>query len=638
MTCGALLTMLTDSMSLLGGLRFDESFSPCGSKGTSDNPANETMFVNPQYTDKRYGSTQLFMTPEPSPTDVTTRRDCFALSENPSTFFSGSSAASSFMSHSGCGTPALSTPDSSASNSRRQSLLLPESQQYYFSAISSSPSTRPPRQEQTAATDQCLLPESSPQSYFANTDTASMTVDNPTAYAPGDELTLVDGYTGKVPRQWQADGLQNNASLLYGRAAQQAQIHDPTSWNRDLTADFCSITAPASHTLGLSQPLFRHTQPTIFEGPASQPDMDAYDTAGSSSPNAPSLAPAWEYPGEEFGADGTGSNVSTTACSYPSGGIKQDSDDSLVHSKRSPRSVLKSYSVWPASDDDLGCSYATPRKAKNQNKRQGATFNVALCRSSGSKIPKTARGKVECKHKSHQCQICDYACNRPEHLRRHEQSKHMKEKTEMHPCAFAGCVDRKTGKHRQIIARFDNLKAHYTKTHFKYGSTEKGGKNERKSMKAAYEMGLNLFDHRWHLLLEGKMNVDVEIDNFLHVWKMLGYSILETRDTKVKDVVPDWQGPEDATLQKFDPRWTALWEGTLTLEKAIDTGTNMKETYEQGLLGVTMAETEWMGIKHLDPRWTALLSGRMSLEQSEKLGVKQSNPVWKELVARRRAR
>lgn len=454
---------------------------------------------------------------------------------------------------------------------------------------------------------------------------------------------MVDGYTGKATRQWQTYGPPNDTSVLHGRVVQPAQITESTSWNRDLAAEFSSIAAPASHTLGHSQPLFCHTQPTIFESAVSQPDMEAYDTAGSYSPKAPSLAPAWEYTGEEFVHDGIGSNAVTAGRPYPGDVlIEQPLGGSLHHLKKSPSSVLKNYTVWPASDDDLGSDHAASRIVKKSKRRQkqgqGAAFNVVLRTTNGSRIPETARGKVECKHKSHQCRKCRYACNRLEHLRRHEQSIHMEENTEMLPCAFDGCKDRKTGKHRQIAFRLDNLKAHYTKTHFNYGSSENGGKNDRKSMRAAHKMGLNVYDYRWTLLLEGKMNVDHEIKDFLHVWKMLGYSILETRDTKVKDVVPGWQGPEDDTLQKYDPRWRALSDGTLTFDKAMTIGRNMEESEEQGLLGVTMVETEWMGIKHLDPRWTTMLSGRMSVEQSDKLGVKQRNPVWKELAARRRAR
>ena len=605
-------------------LELDDDFSLNGSKRTYGSLANVAECVNPQCTDKRYGTTQLeFTTPEPSPTGVTPRRESFALSENRSTYFSNSSA-SSFLSLSGRGTPSQLTPGSSASSSRRQSMLLPESQQCYFS----SPSSRPQRPKRAAATDQCPLQESSPGSYIASTDAESLITDGAAVCTPGGEFTMViDGYTGRAPRQWQSYGPQNDTLPLYERAAQPAQIDESTIWGRGLGTDFSiPMAAPTSHTLEPGQPLFGDTQPTIF-GAVSQPNTAAYDSADSSSPNAPSLEPPFELcPGEydpevEFADDYMVSNAPTVRRSYLP--IRQPPKDSSHNSKRSRGSPLKIYTLSPSSDDELEYDHAASPIFKSRNRRQKQRQGTAY--------------KIE-KDKPHRCRCCPYACNRPEHLRRHEESKHRGEDLIMLPCAFPGCKDRKLDKHREIIARFDNLKAHYTKTHFKYGSTEKGGKNERKSMKAAQEMGLSIYDQRWTLLLHEKMNVNHEIEDFLHVWKMLGYSIRETRDTRVKDVAPDWPAPEDETLQRYDPRWKALWNGTLTFDQAMDVGKDMKESEAQGLLGVTMLETEEMGIKHLDVRWVHMDNGRMSVEQSEKLGVKQRNPVWKDLIARRKAR
>lgn len=574
----------------------DDDFSLRGSKRTSGSLADVAQFVNPQYT-------QLgFLTPEASPTDATPRRTSFALSEKRSTYFSGSSAASSFASQSGCGTPSSSTPGSSASNSRRQSLL-PESQ-YYLSAISSSPSNRPQKPARAAVTDQLPLQESSLWSYITSTDTASLITDGAAACMPGGDFTIV---------------AQTDSPWLYGRAVQPAQIDESTILSRDLEAEFNNpIAAGASHTFELNQPLFNYGQPTIFESPPPQPDTEMYDAAGDSSPNAPLLAPPFEGWQGKYDTDSLNSNAATADL------IRQTLNSSSHNSKRS----LSAFIYHLPSDDDSERDHAASQTVNKRNKRQKQrqdTFNRELWPSG----------------KPHKCRHCKYACNRQEHLRRHEMSVH--DPKEMLPCAFDGCIDRRTGGPREIICRWDNLKAHYTKTHFKYGSSEKGGKNYRKSMKAAHEKGLSVYDPRWTLLLDRKMNVNHEIKDHLHVWKMLGYSILETRDTKVQDVVPDWQGLGDKTLQKSDPlqkadpRWRALWDGTLTFDKAMERGQDMKESEAQGLLGVTMLETEAMGIKHLDPRWTEILSGRMSVEQSEKLGVKHRNPVWKE-VARHRTR
>ena len=602
-------------MSLLEPLPCDDDFNLGDRESTSGGLANVAEFVDPQYTVKRYGTTQLgFMKPETSATDATPRRESIA-----SSYFCGSSAASSFMSHSGCGTPSFSTPGSSASNSRRQSMLPPECQQYYLSAIASSPSNHPQGLKVPAAGDQCSLQEPSAGSYLAGVNTASLIADGAAACVPGGDFTMVgDDFIGKAPKHWQSYSPETAISSLYGRTGEPAPIEESTSWSGDLLTRLNSqIATRAPHTFEISQPLFGHAQPMSFECSPSQPEGDTYNTEGTASPNTPSLAPAFEY-GTDIGfAD---NDIGSTGPSFRGIFIGKPPEDK----------------VSSPSDDGLERVHAVSQTVRSHNRKPR--------RSQGAACAWTSY-KRELISKSHRCRVCGYACNRPEHLRRHELSKHMKEKTEVHPCAFRGCLDRKTGKHREIKARSDNLKYHYTNTHFRYGGSEKGGKNERKSMKAAYEMGLSIYDGRWTLLLQKKMNVNQELDKYLHVWKMIGYSILETRDMKVEDVVPDWrtlipewEGPEDPTLQEFDPRWRALWDGTLTFEKAMSRGRFMKESDAQGLLGVTMLETEAMGIKHLDPRWTVMLSGHMSVDQSEKLGVKQRNPNWKDLVTRRRAR
>ena len=627
LTCRDLLTTYADPMSC-----FDGDFSLGGSKRVSGGLPDDVEYVNPQstqYPDKRFGAMQQlgFMTPELSPMDATPRRESFALSENRSYNFSGSSEASSFMSHSGCGTPSISTPSSSASSSRRQSMMLSDNQ-CYLSAY--SPSLAPQRRKTAAAMDQCLLQRSSPSSYITSTDEGTLVTDGTVGCMPGGELTMsVDSYTGKAPRHWSSYAPQIDASLLCEPVVQHLQTNESESFGRDFVASFSnSIAARASQAIALNKSLFDHSQPIIFGGTTPQPSVEAYHQEGNSSANVPSLQPPFEYTDVELVDGDILPNDVAEARSYLGHNLIREPPNELsYHPKRSRSTLLKTRGLSPTSDDDKKDDHSPSPNVKIRNKRH--------------KQGQGARCKyVYTSDKNHRCDSCDYACNRFEHLKRHKLSVHPGEDTEMHPCKFAGCKDRKTGRHREIIARADNLKAHYTKTHFKYGGSEKGGKNARKSMKAAQQMDLSGYDHRWTLLLEGKegkMNVNEEIEGNLHVWKMLGYSILETRDTKVKSVRPDWQGPDNETLQRFDPRWKALWDGTLTFDKAMSTGIDMKESEAQGLLGVTMLESEAMGIRPLDPRWTELDNGRMSVEQSEKLGVKQRNPVWKELVERRRA-
>ena len=588
-------------MSLLEPLSYDDDFLFSDSKRTSDSLANLAEFVDPQSTVKRYGTTQFeFVTPDNSPTDPTPRRESFAGS-----YFCDSSTASSFTSHSGCVTPSMSTPGSSATTSRRQSMLLPGCQPYYFSANSSSPSNRPQGQKMAAAADQCPLREYSPGPYLAFPDAASSITDDAVACVPGSEfVTAIGDPTGEALMQWQSYVPQTTTSPLCSRTAQAVQIDESTSWNWN-----SPIAARASHAFEFRQPLFSPEQPTMIGNSSSQLDGNAYSTENNSSPNAPSLAPPFKPCGIKYELDGDYADegvIPTPGFSYPS-----DIPIRLALNNKSPT----------LSDDSVECEDKTYSIFKKNKKRRQRAPPVR-------KIPS----------QRHKCPAfdCPYACNRPEHLRRHEFSKHMKEKTEMLPCKFHGCIDPKTHRPREIIARSDNLKAHYTKTHFRYGISEKAGKNERKSMKAAYEMDLHTYDCRWDQLLQDEMNVNREIKDYLHVWKMLGYSILETREIKVKDVRPDWsEGPDDTTLQKFDPRWKALWDETLTFDQAMSTGKDMEESDAQGLLGVTMLETEAMGIRDFDPRWKAMFDGRMSVEQSEKLGVKQRNLQVKDFARRR---
>ena len=428
---------------------------------------------------------------------------------------------------------------------------------------------------------------------------ASLIPDGTAACVTGGEFTMIaDDLMGKTPRHLQSYNPPIAPSSFYGRE-QDTQMEEMASYNYELAHVRESHT---SHTLDFGQPLFSHAQLTSFENSPTQPDGEAYHTEEHLSTP---LAPPFEY--VRINDDTDMGCVDKTFCK-----IFNDKPDD---------GELASPSGSPERQRALRPRAKTGKKRPNQ--RQGY-------------LPEFTGYKRQSKDKHHRCQEedCIYACDRPEHLKRHRSSKHGNPK--MLPCEFSGCLNPKTGGQRQIVARPDNLKAHYVKTHFKYGNSEKGGKNERKSMKEAHEAGLSEFDSRWAMLLQGEngmMNVNHEIKDFLHVWKMIGYSIRETRDLKVKDMYSDWQGPEDATLQRFDPRWKALWDGTLTFEKAMNKGLGMKESDAQGLLGVTMLETEDMGIDGLDPRWQELRTSRMSVEMSEKLGVKQRNPVW-----RRRAR
>ncbi|KAK4692327.1 hypothetical protein P7C71_g4854, partial [Lecanoromycetidae sp. Uapishka_2] len=281
----------------------------------------------------------------------------------------------------------------------------------------------------------------------------------------------------------------------------------------------------------------------------------------------------------------------------------------------------------------------TPRSSvieKLKGRREERKHNRNKIRPYITKPAKSQGGK------KHQCQFCEEVWNeyhqrmqskssflRPEHLSRHIKSAH---NPEPFYCIIAGChahkdyVDNKGEPSLGIQSRHDNLKPHY-RTHFRYGKNEKSGKNKRLSLKESFELDLLNQDERWTHLLAGRMSIDHpdEPRDFNYTWKMMGYSILETQNTRIKDLIPEWEGSSEETLDLYDARWKSLRNGTMTYELAMSRGVDMQETEAQGLLGVTMAETKAMGIQHLDGRWEMLLSGRMSMEDARKLGVEDLN-------------
>ena len=218
------------------------------------------------------------------------------------------------------------------------------------------------------------------------------------------------------------------------------------------------------------------------------------------------------------------------------------------------------------------------------------------------------------------CPKCPYAPNRNERLERHMRTHEKKEARTPHKCEI--CT-------KEFHDRPDNLKAHMKSTHFKYGVSEKGAKNPRYTMKYSMETNTRMWDDRWTQLLNGELRFGDTKDRS---WKMLGYSIKETEVIKVKDLVPEWEGPDETTLKKFDPRWNKLLEGDMTFEQAMEIGYKMPETEKEGILGVDMMTSKEMGLQELDPRWKRLFGGSMSVEESAKLGVKE---LWSSVIEKK---
>ena len=311
------------------------------------------------------------------------------------------------------------------------------------------------------------------------------------------------------------------------------------------------------------------------------------------------------------------------------------------------------------SASGAGKTYTRSRKKRSytrmsETSEQSSSFSSSMSSSkrsstnprktSPTKKPKrsgwSTRLVVGSSDKKHPCTECNsQGLNvrfvRPEHLVRHKKSHHEGADTIMWPCKVHDCVD-KEGKRKKIKARGDNMAPHYNNTHFSWGNSDHSGKNRRISLKESQEIELLNEDPRWVRFLEGKITFD---GNPKGEWKMLGYSIAETQSIKVTDVISSnrtlsalWsdhrlQHPhlsEDTTLKELDWRWRMLEEGTMDWDIAMEVGYRMKEfeRKDKGLLGVTMFESEEMGLGDVDPRWAMLRSGEMTEEQSKLLGVR----------------
>ena len=260
--------------------------------------------------------------------------------------------------------------------------------------------------------------------------------------------------------------------------------------------------------------------------------------------------------------------------------------------------------------------------------------------------------------KPHDCEDCDLRFQRPEHLKRHRGSVHALAPL-WFPCLVPTCFEKDKVTRKRIKARGDNVTMHYRNTHFKQGNSENSGKNDRVSMKDAYLLSLTTspktfdllkLDFRFDRLFSGKISIDIDEDKHCGQWKMLGWSIKETRDLNVRDLFRDtvydtrvreqffqsWHDYDNAMMKHFDFRWHKMIDGTLTYEAAMTTAKHFIKDRRLGLLGVSMQETEEMGMAHMDPRWIKMRRGEMSIEDSDELGVKEVNPVYIARIEKRR--
>ncbi|KAL6720567.1 hypothetical protein ACLMJK_002491 [Lecanora helva] len=571
---------------------FPCEYSGLSVKGGIKNPAgsiDRVQCVNPQDTDKRY---QHGLPPEgqypaftdglvtPSLTDIS---QGYQGSRCPSLITPDLAASCNGELVAAYSTSSLnSSPDqhwscpSSAStpiSSRPKSIVYPEDGQYYLSETSPTPACHPKRQEQSLSVEGGSSSDSGSDDggFYSNNTSFSTSGDCSINNTDNGPFLQVNEYSAKA--QIELQDLQSSYCNIpgYGSSAQDA---GPLCFGTDM------VTGPSGLVNFRSIDFSPTTLATETVGP-----QDVLPSSVAPISSLPSLDPVFQY------HPCNATNPDDTAEYAPKIEVRDCRPSQLVNRK----------------------------KQRQRSKYRGVNAN------------KNVKSYVEGDDK--RCKHCDQKCNRKEHLKRHEHAKH-NPKPVSYPCAFEECKDKKTNERKRIQSRNDNFKAHYYNTHFSYGQRESTGKNIRYSMKVSLEKGLREKDKRWGMMLAGNMKWDHIEKGFLNVWKMIGYSIRETREIKVKDIIPEWDGPKDACLATLDPRWTGLESGTLSYEQAMSIGVNMTETEAQGVLGVTLAETEEMGIKQIDPRWICLENGSMSGDDAQKLGVKDQ---WDALKVRRKA-
>lgn len=572
-------------------------------------------YVDSQFTDNHCDSargTELPILPNapvtPNRSSSSIRPPSLVIGGAQDSYTAGPSSASSFDSSPGYLTPSSSA--SSALSSRRRSSYFAETQRYHTSAGSPSPMLRSRRPNAFRMFDQYQPQEAAivnVSECFSNETSFVGAADLVGCNSSGSFLAV-----NECPPIDQVEICQPVA--YYGNLPENHQFdHMPfsTTFTPDLVSNFRGFVD--ARQTNAFQTSLDSQQPIMFkEEPQQSDEMTSQITMSSI---VPSLQPPFdESMYEQNNNDTSSSEDDKFAAPTSSGSRRFKSSTKKEKRTRRSRPVSqfhgKSHPSYPLSKEEV-------EKAKAHHQAM-----LKRCQAEG----------------------CNYACPRREHLNRHFNSHHNPDRTEF-TCEFPDCIDKKTGKHRIIVSRNDNYKAHYQNTHFSYGASEKGGKNRRKSMKESLTKGTRDVDYRWDLMLEGNLDMVSRPKVPKGVWKMIGYSIRETREIKVKDIKPDFPGPDDTRLEKLDFRWKAIKDGTLTYEQAMSIGVDMPETTKQGLLGIDMLESEAMGLRPPgdarssgpgDPRWKLLDSGGMSIEESEKLGVKHQNPRWTRMQKERK--
>ena len=584
-----------------------------------------TQFVNPQDTDKRYGRSQIdctyltlrtpnaYVNPATSKFGSDCRRPSLTISET-------RSSESSFDSSSGRMTPCTPMSASSGSSSRRHSMITPGNQQYYLSPSSPCPMSRSSRSKQVTNQDPYSLHQPfAPEVAVDCSQVTSFATESGASYGLDEEFPMtMNDFADGVHADWLGEQTNNDFVSMCEHAMHATDTS--ASLSMDLARNFSY--AMTARTKDSAHQYVHGSQTQIIDDIIPAQEVGPSQAAVASNPSVRSLDPPFVYVGNRCELDED--LVDEDAVSNAGMCVRSPFRKSPVKKRKSTYVRIDQHNGLPSPPSlfsEPACKgIATPRANKNRKAaKKSGRLQIDLIVSS--------------ENKKHPCPFCDYKFVRPEHLARHKKSKHDRN-TKYYPCLVHDCKDR-DGNHKMIKARGDNLAPHYINTHFSFGNSDKSGKNRRISLKESLEIGLLEWDHRWANFLEGRINLDSENKG---EWKMLGYSIRETRDTRIKDIIPGWEGPDDATLKQFDFRWQMLQDRSMDFETAMAGGYKMVESErrDKGLLGVTMLESEEMGLKGEDPRWENLLSGKMTIGESEILGVKHLNPTWLALQTKRR--
>ena len=328
-------------------------------------------------------------------------------------------------------------------------------------------------------------------------------------------------------------------------------------------------------------------------------------------------------------------------------------DPSAIRSLAPPfeegSSLSSSYALWrspPAANDTcLGVRVTEALRRQSCDPR-----SKTRTQKKGQKRLRTSengRFPMEVVAKSttmpHECFHCPRRFVRQEHRDRHRKTH---EPQIPLPCPI--CKRTISGD------RPDNLKSHIVNTHFTPSEKEKSDNtNIRITMKELFQQhqqgthrdkwteyfnkGGNAMTpediwarirrvdkDRWECLVNNNMTIHDKQETKsgkplkplkpTRYWTMIGWSILEARSIRIKDIAPDCECSADTTLYVFDPRVKALHDGSLSIQDAEH-------------LGVDMLTSCDMGLRHCDPRWIAFDSGHMSLEDAERHGVRHLMPA-----------